>query len=101
MTNESYQPHPKAPVYQTKFRKLNGSVREIKFIHKKDMNKEALQDHVKGVRERNLQEGFETVWDVEENAFRTINHNTRFTNLDYVGDAEYVSGQYNMFVDEA
>ena len=62
-------------VYYGSFKKKDGSVRSIKFVKLDEIPKEALPEG-KGGKKAKLQEGMELVWDIENNGYRVINHNT-------------------------
>lgn len=59
------------------FLKKNGEEREMHFIKLNDLPKEFLKKQLKGSdKERNLKEGLELVWDLENKGFRIFNWNT-------------------------
>lgn len=66
-------------VYETTFEKINGDKRKIKYVSLPDLPTGFLDYHVKGGFVRPLGPGFDRVWDVEYDAFRTVNTNR----LDY------------------
>ena len=63
--------------YHGFFKKSNGDVREMFFVRLEDLPEQFLSLQVKGTgKKRTLNEGVETVWDVQSAAFRTFNWNT-------------------------
>ena len=62
-------------VYYGSFKKKDGSVRSMKFVKLDEIPKESLPEG-KGGKKAKLQEGMELVWDIENNGYRVINHNT-------------------------
>ena len=59
------------------FLKKNGEEREMHFIKLDDLPEEFLKKQLKGSnRKRNLEEGLEVVWDLENKGFRVFNWNT-------------------------
>ena len=65
------------------FRKKNGEVRRMTFVKLDDLPNSFLDSQITGTgKARRLGEGMETVWDLEEDAFRTFN----FASM--VGDIE-------------
>lgn len=65
--------HIPVTVWQTEFTKADGSQREIKYIVTDDMPEPFKQQEIKGTRKKVLPWNSKLVWDVEANAFRTIN----------------------------
>lgn len=63
--------------YIGEFRKKDGSIRRMTFIKLQDLPEEFLESQIVGTgKGRKLGEGMETVWDLEEDAFRTFNFST-------------------------
>jgi hypothetical protein len=59
------------------FLKKNGDKREMHFIKLEQLPEEFLKKQLKGsTKKRNLKEGFEVVWDLENKDFRIFNWNT-------------------------
>ena len=59
------------------FLKKNGEEREMHFIKLNDLPEEFLKKQLKGSdKKRNLKEGLEVVWDLENKGFRVFNWNT-------------------------
>ena len=59
------------------FLKKNGEEREMHFIKLDNLPEEFLQKQLKGSdKKRNLKEGLELVWDLENKGFRVFNWNT-------------------------
>lgn len=68
---------PEIPyVYHTVFSKRDGSDRSIKYIVSEDLAEDFKKQEIKGVRTRNLPAHSSLVWDIEANAFRTLNRST-------------------------
>lgn len=56
------------------FLKKDGSLRTMKFVKINDLPDTFIKDKLKGSeRKRNLSEGMETVWDLENQNFRVFN----------------------------
>ena len=59
------------------FIKKNGDEREMHFIKLDKLPEEFLKEQLKGSdKKRNLKEGLELVWDLENKGFRVFNWNT-------------------------
>ena len=59
------------------FLKKNGEEREMHFIKLEQLPEEFLKKQLKGsTKKRNLKEGLEVVWDLENKDFRIFNWNT-------------------------
>ena len=58
------------------FTKKSGELRLMKFARLKDLPEEFLRKKTKGGKTRNLSEGKEVVWDLDEKGFRVFNWNT-------------------------
>ena len=61
------------PVYTGTFTTQKGEKRTMSFVKMTDLPKTLTNVFT---RSRNLQPGFETVWDVDKSAYRTFNHNS-------------------------
>jgi hypothetical protein len=61
------------PVHTGTFITQNGEKRTMNFIKTTDLPSSITS---KFTRTRNLREGYETVYDIDKNAFRTFNSNT-------------------------
>lgn len=64
-------------VYKGSFIKKNGELREMLFAKIQDLPESFLDARIIGASsEKQLPEGMELVWDMEEDNFRIWNHNT-------------------------
>lgn len=63
-------------LYEGTCLKKDGSLRTMKFVKTGDLPKSFLARVTKGGNGPKLDEGFESVWDVENAGFRIFNHNT-------------------------
>jgi hypothetical protein len=64
-------------VYRGTFKKKNGEAREMVFARISDLPEAFLESKIIGASsEKELPEGMELVWDMEEDNFRIFNHNT-------------------------
>ena len=69
--------------YVATFRKKNGDERTMNFVQLSELPTEFLNTKISGSgNERNLDEGLELVWDIENNGFRVFNWNTVVGNPD-------------------
>lgn len=63
--------------YNAKYIKKSGEEREMNFVRFSDLPETFLSDRIKGdAVPRNLGEGREVVWDVDNSGFRVFNWNT-------------------------
>jgi len=62
--------------YVGTFKKKNGDFRLMKFARLKDLPEEFLKKKVKGGKKKNLSEGKEVVWDLDEKGFRIFDWST-------------------------
>ena len=63
--------------YKGTFTKSNGSNRIMYFVRSKDLPNSFIETNVTNSgRKRNLSEGLETVWDLENQGWRTFNWST-------------------------
>ena len=70
------------PVTICKFVKKNGEERRMTFISARDMTSDEVVSRVKGTGvERSLPAGMETVWDLTEGQWRTVNRSTMKSSL--------------------
>ena len=64
-------------VYTGTFTNKSGFQREMRFVKVSDFPTSVTS----GFKTRNLQPGYETVWDLDMNQFRTFNYNTQIGSL--------------------
>ena len=64
-------------VYTGTFMNKTGFERTMRFVKISDFPSSATS----GFKSRNLQPGYETVWDLDMNQFRTFNYNTQIGSL--------------------
>ena len=67
----------KFTVYTGTFTNKTGFDRPMRFVKVSDFPESVTST----MKARNLQPGYETVWDVDLNQFRTFNYNTQIGNL--------------------
>ena len=60
-------------IYTGTFTNKSGFNRQMRFVKVSDFPSSVTS----GFRTRNLQPGYETVWDLDQNQFRTFNYNTQ------------------------
>ena len=60
-------------IYTGTFTNKSGFKRQMRFVKVSDFPSSVTS----GFRTRNLQPGYETVWDLDQNQFRTFNYNTQ------------------------
>ncbi len=66
--------------YRGTFKKSGGEDRTMYFVRTDDLPVSFVANNTKGTgRKRKLDEGFETVWDLEQRSWRTFNWNTADT----------------------
>lgn len=59
------------------FRKKDGSLRTMRFVHIEDLPENFLESQTKGTgKKRALAEGSNLVWDLDKEGFRVFNKNT-------------------------
>jgi|TARA_Y100000310_G_scaffold210348_1_gene210964 hypothetical protein len=59
------------------FKKKNGDSRDMNFVKLQDLPEAFLNSKVKdGTKKRELTNGMELVWDLDQESFRIFNHNT-------------------------
>lgn len=63
-------------LYEGKFLKKDGTSRTMKFVKTSELPQSFLEKVTKGGTKPKLSDGFENVWDVENEGFRVFNHNT-------------------------
>lgn len=68
-------------VYKGKFRKSDGSVREMRYISYKDALANKLVAQPKNSKKSNHQPGQELVYDMDKKSLRIFNHNTKIGDL--------------------
>ena len=66
-------------VYTGTFTNKSGFQRKMRFVKISDFPSSITS----GFKPRNLQPGYETVWDLDLNQFRTFNYNTQIGSLSY------------------
>jgi hypothetical protein len=70
------------PITICKFVKKDGTERRMTFISARDMTSDEVTKRVKGTGvARSLPSGMETVWDLNEGQWRTVNRATFISNL--------------------
>lgn len=66
--------------YRGIFKKKNGSLREMSFVKLQDIteyNSEFIAEKIQGTgNPKNVSDGMELVWDLEQDNFRYFNHET-------------------------
>ena len=67
-------------VYTGTFTNKTGFQRKMRFVKVSDFPSSVTS----GFQTRNLQPGYETVWDLDLNEFRTFNYNTQIGNISSV-----------------
>jgi len=63
-------------LYEGKFLKKDGTSRTMKFVKTSELPQSFLEKVTSGGTKPKLSDGFENVWDVENEGFRVFNHNT-------------------------
>ena len=64
-------------IYTGTFTNKSGFKRQMRFVKVSDFPSSVTS----GFRTRNLQPGYETVWDLDQNQFRTFNYNTQIGSI--------------------
>ena len=64
-------------IYTGTFTNKSGFKRQMRFVKVSDFPSSVTS----GFRTRNLQPGYETVWDLDRNQFRTFNYNTQIGSI--------------------
>ena len=64
-------------IYTGTFTNKSGFNRQMRFVKVSDFPSSVTS----GFRTRNLQPGYETVWDLDRNQFRTFNYNTQIGSI--------------------
>ena len=64
-------------IYTGTFTNKSGFNRRMRFVKVSDFPSSVTS----GFRTRNLQPGYETVWDLDRNQFRTFNYNTQIGSI--------------------
>tara|TARA_R100000008_G_C3454133_1_gene100890 strand:+ start:173 stop:460 length:288 start_codon:yes stop_codon:yes gene_type:complete len=68
--------------YKGTFTKSNGSDRTMYFVRSKDLPNTFIESNTTNSgRKRNLSEGLETVWDLENQGWRTFNWTTAYEDV--------------------
>lgn len=63
--------------FKASFKKKNGTTRSMNFVKLQDLPEAFLSSKIKdGSKKRDLTNGMELVWDLEQESFRIFNHNT-------------------------
>lgn len=71
-------------MYTGTFTKKSGEERTMRFVRLSDLPEQFLNEQVSGTgTARNLSDGLELVWDVENNGFRVFNWNTVTTETNF------------------
>tara|TARA_Y100000592_G_scaffold101100_1_gene185424 strand:- start:3745 stop:4029 length:285 start_codon:yes stop_codon:yes gene_type:complete len=79
--------------YRGTFTKSNGTSRTMYFVRSKDLPNTFIESNVSNTgRTRNLSEGLETVWDLENQSWRTFNWTTTNGTVDsFTGSTEILN----------
>lgn len=94
-------------IVETSFRKKGGELRTIRFLCMDQLDSDFKGAHINGKGTRQLAENYRVVWDVENEAFRTINVDTIDCQPHFrtVGAAAYLRNynkyEYTFFEDKA
>jgi hypothetical protein len=75
-------------VYKGTFVKKDGTKRTMNFVKTNDLPKTFLESKLKGNGNTALKEGYELVWDLQNDNFRVFNHNTVVGEVTYVATLE-------------
>ena len=72
------------------FKKKNGNIRNMNFVKLQDLPEAFLSSKIKdGSKKRDLTNGMELVWDLDQESFRIFNHNAV---VGYITEYEFVGG---------
>ncbi len=76
--------------FKGSFKKKNGDSRNMNFVKLQDLPEAFLNSKVKdGSKKRELTNGMELVWDLDQESFRIFNHNTV---VGYITEYEFKGG---------
>ena len=83
-------------MYTGTFTKKSGEERTMRFVRLNDLPEQFLNEQVSGTgTARNLSDGLELVWDVENNGFRVFNWNTVTTETNFENVEENTIFSFN------
>jgi hypothetical protein len=76
--------------FKGSFKKKNGDNRSMNFVKLRDLPEAFLNSKIKdGTKKRELTNGMELVWDLDQESFRVFNHNTV---VGYITEYEFQGG---------
>lgn len=89
--------------YKGTFDKASGEQRTMYFVRPNDLPNSFINEKLKNTkvafRKRNLKEGFETVWDLQKQEWRTFNWNSSKEGVETFDGSEELLNNFNVLND--